>query len=97
MPGPDGSGGFSDVSSPSTERCYALKWGAGEGVWATDDGTGLDAGADVTWFSWPEQQRSMVRLADHAFTWVVPGHGRRFHAPSPIAMRAELLRLAAAM
>ena len=69
----------------------------GDHVWATDDGTGLDAGADVTWFSWPEQQRSMVRLADHAFTWVVPGHGRRFHAPSPIAMRAELLRLAAAM
>jgi len=38
LPGADGSGGFSDVSSPSTERCYALKWGAGEGVWATEDG-----------------------------------------------------------
>jgi photosystem II stability/assembly factor-like uncharacterized protein len=37
-PGDDGSGGFSRVSSPSVQDCYALKWGAGEGVWATSDG-----------------------------------------------------------
>jgi len=38
LPGEDGSGGVSDVSSPSVERCYAPKWGADEGVWATSDG-----------------------------------------------------------
>jgi hypothetical protein len=38
-----------------------------------------------------------VKLADHAFTWVLPGHGRRYRAPTPDAMRHELLRLAAAM
>ncbi|MEO8549968.1 MAG: ferredoxin [Kofleriaceae bacterium] len=48
-------------------------------------------------YSWPEQQRSMVRLADHPFMWILPGHGRRYHAGSPEAMRGELLRLAAAM
>lgn len=36
-PGPDGSGGFSRVSAPSTKRCYALKWGARAGVYATAD------------------------------------------------------------
>jgi photosystem II stability/assembly factor-like uncharacterized protein len=38
LPGPDGSGGVSDVSSPSVKCCYALKWGVGEGVWATEGG-----------------------------------------------------------
>jgi hypothetical protein len=39
----------------------------------------------------------MMRLAEHRFTHVVPGHGRRFRAPSDAAMRDELLRLADAM
>ena len=64
----------------------------GDHVWANDEETGLDLGEDVCWYSWPEQQRSMARLAEHRFEWVLPGHGRRFHA-APDAMRAELLRL----
>ena len=67
----------------------------GDHVWATDEQDGLEAGADVCWYSWPEQLASMARLAEHRFEWVLPGHGRRFHAASPAAMRAELLRLAA--
>jgi glyoxylase-like metal-dependent hydrolase (beta-lactamase superfamily II)/ferredoxin len=67
----------------------------GDHVWATDEQDGLEAGRDVCWYSWPEQLRSMARLAEHRFEWVLPGHGRRFHAPSVDAMRAELLRLAA--
>lgn len=69
----------------------------GDHVWATDDEDGLEAGADVCWHSWPEQKRSMARLAEHRFSWVLPGHGRRFRAASSDAMRDELLRLAAAM
>jgi photosystem II stability/assembly factor-like uncharacterized protein len=34
-PQPDGSGGFSRVSAPTTRRCYVLKWGQGGGVYAT--------------------------------------------------------------
>jgi photosystem II stability/assembly factor-like uncharacterized protein len=38
LPGDDGSGGFTRVSSPSVNQCYAFKWGADGGVWATSDG-----------------------------------------------------------
>jgi glyoxylase-like metal-dependent hydrolase (beta-lactamase superfamily II)/ferredoxin len=69
----------------------------GDHVWASDDGTELEAGRDVCWYSWPEQKRSMAGLAEYRFTHVLPGHGRRFVAASADAMRAELRRLAAAM
>ena len=35
---------------------------------------------DYCWFSWPQQVRSMERLVDYSFEWILPGHGRRFHA-----------------
>ena len=69
----------------------------GDHVWANDASDGLEAGRDVCWYSWPEQRRSMAALADHAFTHVWPGHGRRFQAASAGAMQRELRRLAAAM
>jgi hypothetical protein len=57
----------------------------------------LEAGRNVCWYSWPEQKRSVERLAAYDFTWVVPGHGRRWRAESAHAMHAELARVAAAM
>jgi glyoxylase-like metal-dependent hydrolase (beta-lactamase superfamily II)/ferredoxin len=47
---------------------------------------------DACWYSWAEQIRSMERLLDLNFEWVLPGHGQRFHAGSPAAMRRELER-----
>lgn len=35
---------------------------------------------DVCWYSWSEQVKSMQRLAEYSFEWVLPGHGRRYHA-----------------
>jgi glyoxylase-like metal-dependent hydrolase (beta-lactamase superfamily II)/ferredoxin len=70
---------------------------SGDHVWATDDQQGLECGRDVCWYSWPEQRRSIEKLAEYPFTWVLPGHGRRFRAASAAAMRAELQRLARAM
>lgn len=32
------------------------------------------------WYSWTEQSKSMEKLAKYSFEWVLPGHGRRFHA-----------------
>ena len=32
------------------------------------------------WYSWPEQVRSMELLLGYSFSWIFPGHGRRFHA-----------------
>ncbi|WP_437765589.1 MBL fold metallo-hydrolase [Sorangium sp. So ce281] len=53
----------------------------------------LDASRDVCWYSWAEQIGSMERLLQHRFTWVLPGHLRRYRAPSEDAMRAELAEL----
>lgn len=32
------------------------------------------------WYSWPLQLQSMEKLAKYSFEWVLPGHGRRYHA-----------------
>ena len=52
---------------------------------------------DACWYSWKEQICSMERLLDFSFEWVLPGHGERFHAESPAAMRRELERCVARM
>jgi glyoxylase-like metal-dependent hydrolase (beta-lactamase superfamily II)/ferredoxin len=65
----------------------------GDHLW-WDDGR-LAMSRSVCWYSWPRQVRSLERLLDHRFEWVLPGHGRRWHAPSAAAMRAELERLLA--
>jgi len=49
----------------------------------------LTAFRSATWYSWPEQIRSMERLLDYRFEWVLPGHGR-IHHDGPDAMRAHL-------
>ena len=36
---------------------------------------------DACWYSWSVQTRSMERLLDYRFEWVLPGHGRIHHAP----------------
>ena len=49
----------------------------------------LYAFRSACWYSWPEQIRSMERLLDYRFEWVLPGHGRPVHLPAD-AMRASL-------
>jgi glyoxylase-like metal-dependent hydrolase (beta-lactamase superfamily II)/ferredoxin len=51
----------------------------------------LTAFRSVAWYSWPEQTRSMAKLLDYDFEWVLPGHGR-IHADTREAMRAHLER-----
>jgi glyoxylase-like metal-dependent hydrolase (beta-lactamase superfamily II)/ferredoxin len=46
---------------------------------------------DACWYDWQELRRSMARLAEHRFEWILPGHGRRCHFPAP-QMKAEMLR-----
>jgi len=43
------------------------------------------------WYSWPETIRSMERLTQYRFEWVLPGHGRPVHFP-PDRMSTELAR-----
>ncbi|PJZ58776.1 MBL fold metallo-hydrolase [Leptospira barantonii] len=35
----------------------------------------LIAFRSVCWYSWPEQIRSMKRLQEYSFEWILPGHG----------------------
>jgi len=69
----------------------------GDHLMGTEDGTGLHASRGVCWYSWPEQVRSLERLLDYRFEWVLPGHDGRFRASSPAAMRRELEQLIAAV
>ncbi|HEX6184025.1 MAG TPA: MBL fold metallo-hydrolase [Pyrinomonadaceae bacterium] len=49
----------------------------------------LTAFRSACWYSWPAQTRSMEKLLDYRFEWVLPGHGR-IHHDTAEAMRAEL-------
>jgi glyoxylase-like metal-dependent hydrolase (beta-lactamase superfamily II)/ferredoxin len=60
---------------------------SGDHLWG-DEGE-LAMGRGVCWYSWPEQRRSLRRLLDYRFEWVLPGHGRSLHLPAP-RMRAAL-------
>jgi glyoxylase-like metal-dependent hydrolase (beta-lactamase superfamily II)/ferredoxin len=49
----------------------------------------LYAFRDACWHSWEELALSMEKLSGYPFEWVLPGHGRRFHAPRE-AMRERM-------
>jgi glyoxylase-like metal-dependent hydrolase (beta-lactamase superfamily II)/ferredoxin len=51
----------------------------------------LIAFRDACWYSWSVQTRSMERLLDYRFEWVLPGHGRIHHAPAA-EMHEHLVR-----
>lgn len=45
----------------------------------------------VCWYDWSALTRSVERLADHRFEWILPGHGYRCHFDAA-AMPGELAR-----
>lgn len=49
----------------------------------------LIAFRNACWYSWPELLKSMRKLADYSFEWVLPGHGRRYRADLE-SMRSQL-------
>ncbi|HWP44044.1 MAG TPA: MBL fold metallo-hydrolase [Blastocatellia bacterium] len=53
---------------------------SGDHLWWSDYYKSLNASRSVNWYSWSEQTRSMERLLDYRFEWVLPGHGRRARA-----------------
>jgi glyoxylase-like metal-dependent hydrolase (beta-lactamase superfamily II)/ferredoxin len=62
---------------------------SGDHLWWSERYDSLNASQSVCWYSWAEQVRSMERLLDYQFEWVLPGHGRRVHLSSSI-MRDQL-------
>lgn len=62
------------------------------------NGRALSASRAYNWYSWPQQLESIEKLMHESFSWVLPGHGNRFHAdPDSMrdAIRAALIRLRA--
>jgi len=59
-------------------------------AWSPERQT-LTAFRSVCWYSWEEQIKSMERLLQYNFEWVLPGHGR-IHHDTPENMRAHLER-----
>jgi len=51
----------------------------------------LYAFKSACWYSWSEQVKSMERLLDYRFEWVLPGHGRPIHFEAE-RMHTELER-----
>lgn len=64
-------------------------------AWSASRGH-LYAFRSACWYSWSEQIRSMKRLLDFRFEWVLPGHGRPIRLPAD-AMRKSLERCIAWM
>ena len=64
----------------------------GDHLMASEDDGLLHASREVCWYSWPQQIRSMERLLDFQFEWVLPGHGGSYRASSAGAMKEELRR-----
>ena len=57
----------------------------------------LEAFRDYCWYSWPEQIKSLRRLADYRFEWVFAGHGGSHYLPASemnARLRALLERMA---
>jgi glyoxylase-like metal-dependent hydrolase (beta-lactamase superfamily II) len=69
---------------------------SGDHLWWNAQMRRLGASQSACWFSWSQQQRSMSRLLNHRFSWVLPGHGDRIELPEE-AMRRELLDLVGRM
>jgi glyoxylase-like metal-dependent hydrolase (beta-lactamase superfamily II)/ferredoxin len=62
----------------------------GDHLWWSPTVNALHASRRVCWYDWDSQIASMERLLDYRFTWVLPGHGRRFQAESAGEMRGQL-------
>jgi glyoxylase-like metal-dependent hydrolase (beta-lactamase superfamily II)/ferredoxin len=62
----------------------------GDHLWWNPERGRLSASPRYCWFDWPTQLRSLKRLLEFDFTWVLPGHGASHRAGTPEAMRRDL-------
>lgn len=53
----------------------------GDHLWWSRSRQRLAAGHSVCWYSWSEQTRSVARLQDYQFSWILPGHGAWIQLP----------------
>ena len=65
---------------------------SGDHMWWSRKRNRLTTARDVTWYSWDEQIRSMKKLTQYDFEWVIPGHGGRIHLDK-MQMKKQLIDL----
>jgi glyoxylase-like metal-dependent hydrolase (beta-lactamase superfamily II) len=63
---------------------------SGDHLFANASGDALHAYRSVCWWSWDAQKRSLEKLLDLDFEWLLPGHDYRMRAPSKDIMREHL-------
>ncbi|MGH7002409.1 MAG: MBL fold metallo-hydrolase [Alphaproteobacteria bacterium] len=59
-------------------------------AWSSERGH-IYAFRDACWYDWRTLRRSMARLAEFRFEWILPGHGRRCRFPA-VRMKVEMQR-----
>ncbi len=62
----------------------------GDHLFASESGDELRAYRSVCWYSWETQKRSLEKLLDYDFEWVLPGHEGRMRAPSRSVMKEHV-------
>ena len=88
-------GGFVAIPTPGhTSGHCCLLYGrrylfTGDHLWWSRPLQRLNASREVCWNSWDDQIRSMDKLKNYAFEWVLPGHGQRVQLPAE-TMRRQL-------
>jgi glyoxylase-like metal-dependent hydrolase (beta-lactamase superfamily II)/ferredoxin len=65
---------------------------SGDSLYWSREQDDLSAFHEQCWFSWEEQARSLARLIEYPFEWVLAGHGNRRRAPAA-EMRERLAAL----
>jgi glyoxylase-like metal-dependent hydrolase (beta-lactamase superfamily II)/ferredoxin len=55
----------------------------GDHIWWSERYDGLNSSQNMNWYSWTEQVKSLRKLLNYEFEWILPGHGRRAHATAP--------------
>ncbi len=63
---------------------------SGDHLFASESGDALHAYRSVCWWSWEAQKRSLAKLLDFEFEWLLPGHEGRMRASSKAAMRSHV-------
>lgn len=64
----------------------------GDHLWWNPKREMLSASKNVNWHSWPRQLKSLEKLLDFEFRWVLPGHGAPKSTATPGEMKKELER-----
>ena len=69
----------------------------GDHLFWRNEANGLDTSHRYNQYSWEIQIKSVEKLLDESFTWILPGHGYRYQAPSLETMREEIKKALALM